>query len=116
MSGKENRIFTERAHLMCPRMCFGIVMSIDSAFETGRLQKTFGQAARNHPFLRAVLGYDEADNSYYYDVTESSMADLRMSEDELTGVDDPKLIRSPVVRNGKLATVGYCPEIWQNWE
>ena len=28
----------------------------------------------------------------------------------------PELIRSPVVRNGKQATVGYCPEIWKNWE
>ena len=80
MSGKENRIFTERAHLMCPHMCFGIVMSVDSAFEAGRLQKTFGQIANNHPFLRAVLGYDEAENSYYYDVTDSSKIDLQMSE------------------------------------
>lgn len=31
-------------------------------------------------------------------------------------LDDPKLMRSPIVRNGRLATVGYCPEIWQNWE
>ncbi len=31
-------------------------------------------------------------------------------------LDDPTLIRSPIVRNGRLATVGYCPEIWQNWE
>ena len=30
--------------------------------------------------------------------------------------DDPKLMRTPVVRNGKQATVGYCPEIWGKWE
>ena len=28
----------------------------------------------------------------------------------------PELIRSPVVRNGRQATVGYCPEIWKTWE
>ena len=28
----------------------------------------------------------------------------------------PELIRSPVVRNGKQATVGSCPEIWKTWE
>ena len=28
----------------------------------------------------------------------------------------PELIRTPVVRNGKSATVGYCPEIWSTWE
>lgn len=31
-------------------------------------------------------------------------------------MEDPYLIKSPVVRNGKQATVGYCPEIWKNWE
>lgn len=29
---------------------------------------------------------------------------------------NPKLYNSPIVRNGKQATVGYCPEIWGNWE
>jgi len=30
--------------------------------------------------------------------------------------DNPKLMKQPVVRNGKKATVGYCPEIWETWE
>ena len=30
-------------------------------------------------------------------------------------LDDPRLLRTPIVRNGKQATVGYCPEVWQNW-
>ena len=30
--------------------------------------------------------------------------------------EDPKLIRTPVVRNGKQATVGYEPEVWKTWE
>ncbi len=25
-------------------------------------------------------------------------------------------IKTPIVRNGKQATVGYCPETWKNWE
>ena len=28
----------------------------------------------------------------------------------------PKLYRTPIVRNGKIATVGYEPEIWKFWE
>ena len=28
----------------------------------------------------------------------------------------PEMIRTPVVRNGKKATVGYCPEVWKDWE
>lgn len=31
-------------------------------------------------------------------------------------LDNPKLIKTPIVRNGKQATVGFCPDIWKNWE
>lgn len=30
--------------------------------------------------------------------------------------DDPTLLRTPIVRNGKQATVGYCPDIWASWQ
>ncbi len=30
--------------------------------------------------------------------------------------EDPYLIKTPIVRNGKQATVGYCPEVWKSWE
>jgi arsenate reductase-like glutaredoxin family protein len=30
--------------------------------------------------------------------------------------NNPKLYKSPIVRNGKQATVGYQPEVWQDWE
>jgi arsenate reductase len=29
---------------------------------------------------------------------------------------NPKLYKTPIVRNGKLATVGYEPEVWNTWE
>ncbi len=35
---------------------------------------------------------------------------------EDTLLENPELFVSPIVRNGKQATVGYCPEIWKNWE
>ncbi len=31
-------------------------------------------------------------------------------------LNNPKLIKTPIVRNGKLATLGYKNEIWQKWE
>lgn len=30
--------------------------------------------------------------------------------------ENGKLIKTPVVRNGKIATVGYHPEIWSEWK
>ena len=41
------------------------------------------------------------------------MDDRTAREDKL--FDRPELIKTPVVRNGKLVTVGYCPEIWAQW-
>lgn len=31
-------------------------------------------------------------------------------------LENPQVIRTPVVRNGRKATVGYCPEVWKSWE
>lgn len=31
-------------------------------------------------------------------------------------LENPKLLKTPIVRNGKKATVGYCPEVWQTWD
>lgn len=30
--------------------------------------------------------------------------------------ENQSLIKTPVVRNGKKATIGYCPDIWKEWE
>ena len=30
-------------------------------------------------------------------------------------LDNPKLLKTPIVRNGRQATVGCCPEIWETW-
>lgn len=31
-------------------------------------------------------------------------------------LDYPELFAAPIVRNGKKATVGFCPEVWKSWE
>ena len=42
------------------------------------------------------------------------MEDKVAKEDKV--FDDPALMRTPIVRNGTQATVGFCPEIWATWE
>ena len=42
------------------------------------------------------------------------MANARDKEDKL--FDDPRLMKTPIVRNGKAATVGYRPDVWQTWK
>ena len=35
-------------------------------------------------------------------------------EDKL--FENQQLLRTPIVRNGRKATVGYQPDVWKDWE
>ena len=38
-------------------------------------------------------------------------------EDKLEKVlDNPQVIKTPVVRNGKQSTLGYQPDVWKGWK
>ena len=42
---------------------------------------------------------------------------LARREDKINRLYEiPEMIRTPVVRNGKKATIGNCPEEWKTWE
>ena len=67
--------------------------------------------------LRAVGGIDQL---ICWDSKSDGIDLLRYMDDKTAKedkvFDDPALMRTPIVRNGKQATVGYCPEIWDTWE
>ena len=42
------------------------------------------------------------------------MDDPRAKEDKV--FDDPILMKTPIVRNGKQVTVGFFPDEWSKWE
>ena len=67
--------------------------------------------------VRAVGGIDQLIdwNGKSQSITNMKyMDDVRAKEDKV--FDDPALMKTPIVRNGKQATVGYCPEVWSTWE
>lgn len=67
--------------------------------------------------LRAVGGIDNLIDweSKHPDITLMKyMEDRTAKEDK--AFDNPDLLKAPIVRNGKQATVGYTPEIWAAWE
>ena len=44
---------------------------------------------------------------------------IRYSPEEMRPallLENPQCIAEPVVRNGRQATVGFCPAVWQGWE
>ena len=72
------RIYTERAHLMCPNMCFGIVMAVNRPYDETSIRDAVKRLAAAHPFLNALLGYAEAENAYYYRATDRPQVELRL--------------------------------------
>ena len=67
--------------------------------------------------LRGVGGVDNLINwdGNNQEITNMKyMDDVRTKEDKV--FNDPSLMRTPIVRNGKFVTVGYCPDIWNGWE
>ena len=67
--------------------------------------------------LRAVGGIDKLID---WENKSQEITNMRYMEDKIAKedkvFDDPALMRTPVVRNGNQATVGFCPEIWATWE
>lgn len=66
--------------------------------------------------LRAVGGIDKLINWERKSPTIDLLRytdDIRTKEDRI--FDEPELMKTPVVRCGKRATVGYCPEVWKTW-
>ena len=78
----------------------------------------FGMAGKEFDsVLRAVGGVD---NLIDWDNKSQEITNMRYMEDKIAKedklFDDPSLMKTPIVRNGKQATVGFCPEIWSTWE
>ena len=45
------------------------------------------------------------------------LAYLAYDEQKLAHLlEDPTLLKTPIVRNGRQATVGFCPDVWKQWE
>lgn len=75
----------------------------------------YGMSRRELESVRAAVGleamFDPNDPDY------ALLQYLAGSEAKLEKLfEEPWRIRTPVVRNGRQATVGYCPEVWKDWE
>ncbi len=96
---KAQRWFKER------RVSFQNIDLLDKGMSKGELRSV----------MQAVGGLDELIDPKHPDA--ALLAYLAYEEDKVEKVlADPRLLRTPIVRNGRLATVGYCPEVWKGWE
>lgn len=66
--------------------------------------------------MQSVGGIDSLINENAKDKnTLTLMKYLMESDREEKLFENQQLIKTPVVRCGKKAAVGYCPEIWEKW-
>ncbi len=78
----------------------------------------FGMSGKE--FDAVLRGVGGIDNLIDWDAKDPEITLMKYMDDKLAKedkvFDNPKLMKTPVVRNGKNVTVGYCPEIWATWE
>ena len=66
--------------------------------------------------VAAAVGLDALCDKESKAYRESVIAYTQNRDSILAGLmEKPQLLRLPIVRDGRRATVGYCPEIWEEW-
>ena len=66
---------------------------------------------------QAVGGYEKLIDQECKDKDLLALITYLAEEDKAEKIlENQKVIKTPIVRNGKQATVGYQPDIWKNWK
>lgn len=66
---------------------------------------------------QAVGGLDKMIDANCKDKDLLALITYIAEEDKAEKVlENQKIIKTPIVRNGKKATVGYQPDVWKTWE
>lgn len=64
---------------------------------------------------QAVGGLDNLIDQNCKDQNALSLISYMVDKDEKV-LENQQVIKTPIVRNGRQATVGYQPEVWESWE
>ena len=106
---------------------FGSAKSFDSKkaerwFKERRIPYQYIDLARKglstgeYRSVRQRLSFDQLVDKSSRAYEELYMAYITPQAAEEKLLEHPELFAAPIVRNGRLATVGYCPEVWDGWE
>lgn len=75
-----------------------------------------GLSPREYQSVKQKVGFDALVDTRSRAYEAHYMAYLTPEAREEKLLEHPELFRTPIVRNGREATVGYCPEVWATWE
>ena len=108
------------------------IFGVKKCFDTQKAERYFKERKIKYQFIdlsQKSLSKGEL-NSVKASVGINNLINTKVKEYKILNLDsirsdsikeeilfnNPKLYNTPIVRNGKLATVGYNPELWENWE
>lgn len=74
-----------------------------------------GLSPREYASVKSKVGFDALLNTQCRAYEELYLEYLTPDAREEKLLTYPELFNTPIVRNGKEATVGYHPEIWEKW-
>ena len=76
-----------------------------------------GLSKRELESVKAAVGLNDLINNKSKEYKTLNIEHIRTSsvKEELL-LNNPKLYKTPIIRNGSKATVGYQPDIWKEWE
>ena len=98
---KAERFFKER----------GIKYQFIDMKETGKSKGEFTSVAQVNGGLENMINWEGRDKDTL------ALIKYISDEDKLTKVlENPQVIKTPVVRNGKQSTLGYQPNVWKSWK
>lgn len=101
-------------------------------FDTKKAERYFKERKVNYQFIdltikalskrelesvKAAVGLLNLINKESKEYEKSNLQNIRNdSVKEEILLNNPKLYKTPIVRNGKQSTIGYEPEVWKEWE
>lgn len=75
-----------------------------------------GLSPREYQSVRRTIGFEALVNTKSRAYEKLYMAYVTPDVQEEKLLENPEVFNAPIVRNGKDATVGYHPEIWETWK
>lgn len=108
------------------------IFGVKKCFDTKKAERYFKERKIKYQFIdlndkalskreldsvKTAVGLKELINNKSKEYTRLNLQHIRENsvKEELL-LNNPKLYRTPIVRNGKQATVGYAPNVWKEWE
>ncbi len=108
------------------------IFGIKKSFDTQKAERYFKERKIKYQFIdlklkeiskgelqsiKSEIGINNLINSKSKEYKKLNIESIRSSDiKEEILLNNPKLYITPIVRNGKLATVGYEPLVWDKWE